>query len=68
MPNVQKDETKDDYLKRCMSDNEMNTKYPEQDQRFAICNVYWEEHLMDGYSNFCDFVKRNENTDTNGKT
>jgi len=63
MPNVQKDETKDEYLKRCMSDNEMNSKYPEQDQRFAICNVYWEEHLMSAFGKYIDTFAEKTYTD-----
>ena len=63
MPNVQKDESKDEYLKRCMSDNEMNSKYPEQDQRYAICNVYWEEHLMSAFGKYIDTFAEKTYTD-----
>lgn len=43
IPKPKKDETKDDFLKRCMADKIMLKEYPEKDQRFAICNKQWDD-------------------------
>jgi len=42
LPNPTSDESKDDFIDRCMADPAMNEEYPENDQRFAICNSQWE--------------------------
>ncbi len=34
-------------MDRCMADEVMITDYPDQDQRFAICNTQWEEKEKD---------------------
>ncbi len=49
MPLPNKNETKDDYLQRCMGSSEMQQYDPEQ--RYAVCNSYWkEEKLMNIFS------------------
>ena len=35
-------EDKDKFLQRCMS--ELNNEFPDQDQRYAVCNSYWDEY------------------------
>ena len=35
-------ETKDEFLGRCMGENKMVDEYPEQDQRYAVCNSYYD--------------------------
>lgn len=37
MPAPKKGESQDKYIQRCMSDSEMNSKHPDQKQRYAIC-------------------------------
>ena len=50
MPLPNKNETKDDYLQRCMGSSEMQ-QY-DKDQRYALCNSYWkEEKLRNIFSN-----------------
>lgn len=44
MPYPTKGETKDHYLSRCMSDQEMNDKHPDQAERYAVCNSFWGEY------------------------
>ena len=34
-------ETKDEFISRCMS--EESSAFPNQSQRFAVCNNYWEK-------------------------
>ena len=41
IPKPKKDEKKDDFISRCMGDDVMNTEYPDQDQRMAVCSTQW---------------------------
>jgi hypothetical protein len=36
----------DNYIDRCMSDENMNTDYPDQKQRYAICLVTYEKQAQ----------------------
>lgn len=45
MPTPRKDETKDDFINRCMGDNEAVNDYPDESQRFAVCSSKWKEHF-----------------------
>jgi hypothetical protein len=38
IPNRRKDEQRDKFMSRCMSDTTMNKEYPDNGQRYAICN------------------------------
>lgn len=67
MPKPNPNEQKTDYLQRCMSDEEMNNKYPDSSQRYAICNSYWEEDKMSGFSNYINsFAGRKISFDYDG--
>jgi len=44
MPNPRKDESKDDYLQRCMGDEETLSKYPDESQRYAVCESMWSSY------------------------
>ena len=43
MPAPRPTEKKKQYLYRCMADPHMKSKYPRQDQRYAVCLVLWKE-------------------------
>ena len=43
IPKPRDDESQDDFMSRCMSDETMNDEYPDQDQRAAVCNQSWED-------------------------
>jgi len=36
-------ESHDDFIQRCMGDSKMNSEFPENDQRYAVCESYWSE-------------------------
>lgn len=36
-------ETQDEFISRCMGDDKMNSEFPEQSQRAAVCYAYWDE-------------------------
>lgn len=42
IPTPKKSETKDQFITRCMSSDVMKTEFPENAQRFAVCNSKWE--------------------------
>ena len=42
MPSPRDNETRDDFISRCMGDDEANRDFPDQSQRFAFCNSQWE--------------------------
>lgn len=41
IPTPQKDETKQEFIERCMSDDTMVKEYPNKGQRYAICLTQW---------------------------
>ena len=40
MPTRGKDEPRDEFLSRCMADPKMGEDFPNNDQRYAVCNSY----------------------------
>lgn len=40
-PNI--NESQQDFVSRCMSNNTMKSEYPDQDQRLAVCYTQWRE-------------------------
>ena len=43
MPKPKSNEEHSDYMKRCMSNDEMNNKFPDNKQRYAVCQSYWSQ-------------------------
>lgn len=41
-------ETRDEFIDRCMSDAEAVDDYPDAEQRFAVCNAFWDKK-QEGY-------------------
>lgn len=46
MPQPRADETKDDFISRCMGDSEARSDYPDEAQRRAVCESFWESRDM----------------------
>lgn len=42
LPKPKGDETKDQFIERCMGDETMRSEFPDEDQRYAICHAQWE--------------------------
>jgi lambda family phage portal protein len=42
MPTPEAREEQEDFYDRCMADDTMNSEYPEDKQRFAVCRAQWE--------------------------
>ena len=49
MPTPRPQESKDEYLERCMGDEETIAKYPENEQRYAVCNSLWDAEALSRY-------------------
>jgi hypothetical protein len=49
MPMPGSSETEDEFLSRCMSDEEAMSDFPDEDQRYAVCISNWEGKA-DGFS------------------
>jgi len=43
LPKPKTNESKSDFLDRCMGDSVANKEFPDEKQRFAMCNSQWEE-------------------------
>jgi HK97 family phage prohead protease len=51
LPKPKKDESKDDFLDRCMASDAMNEEYPDNKQRYAVCVTQWESKETDAMPN-----------------
>jgi len=47
LPNLGDKESKDEFLSRCMSDEKMNSEYPDRSQRYAICMRQSKANIME---------------------
>lgn len=47
MPTPNAGETRDEFIDRCMGDSEAVADYPDEDQRYAVCNSFWEGKAME---------------------
>jgi hypothetical protein len=45
IPKPRKDESKKDFIQRCMTDDTMTFEYEDIDQRLAVCSTTYEENL-----------------------
>ena len=52
MPKPTPSETKDEFLTRCMGDEEALNDFPDEAQRYAVCNSKWEESKMSAISKY----------------
>ena len=52
MPTPKPQEPHDEYISRCMSDEETLNKYPDEEQRYAVCESMWSESKQSAYSKF----------------
>ena len=43
LPTPKNNENKDDFMQRCMADPKMGDEYDTNEQRYAVCNVQWED-------------------------
>ena len=52
MPTPSSNETHEEWIKRCMGDSESVSSYPDEAQRYAVCESKWKEDRMSAYQNY----------------
>lgn len=52
MPQPSANENKEEFISRCMGDEEAVNDFPDEAQRFAVCSSKWEESKMTALSKF----------------
>ena len=56
LPTVNNGESREDFIDRCMGDSKMNTEFPDQWQRFAVCRSIYEKMRTDQLSDDLDKI------------
>jgi hypothetical protein len=63
MPNKRPNESREDFLTRCMGDSEMNSEFPDNEQRYAVCitiaKLKEEYYAQESYNDYPDSVSNN---------
>lgn len=54
MPKPKSDESRKDFMERCMIDPESVNIFPNVSQRYAVCNSVWTTDRMTSMSKFLD--------------
>jgi hypothetical protein len=57
MPQPIKGEKKDTFIKRCMGDEESVGAFPDESQRYAVCNRVWETHAREAMKAYVKSLK-----------
>jgi len=47
LPEPKQEEKKQDFIARCMSNKTMDDEFPDEEQRFAVCNSLWKQKRGD---------------------
>jgi hypothetical protein len=58
MPQPIKGEKKDTFIQRCMSDEESVGAFPDESQRYAVCNRVWETHAREAMTAYVKSLKK----------
>lgn len=58
IPKPRANETQDDFISRCMGDDVMNSEYPDQKQRAAVCYSTWRDRKDDKMASL--FVRKGD--------
>jgi hypothetical protein len=48
LPKPIENESKKDFISRCMGDKVMNNEYSDNPMRYAICNTLWDKNKNQG--------------------
>ena len=60
MPEPKQDESRDEFISRCMSDEMMNTEFKDPKQRAAVCNSQFERRKKSKGTASWDDVRRGD--------
>lgn len=63
MPDKKPNESREDFLTRCMSDSEMNREFPDNEQRYAVCitkaKLKEEYYAQETFNDYPESVSNN---------
>ena len=63
MPDKRPNESREDFLTRCMGDSEMNSEFPDNEQRYAVCitkaKLKEEYYAQESYNDYPESVSNN---------
>ncbi len=63
MPDKKPNESREDFLTRCMSDAEMNREFPDNEQRYAVCitkaKLKEEYYAQETFNDYPESVSNN---------
>ena len=57
LPTPKNNESEDEFISRCMSDDQAEKDFPDQDQRLAVCFSQFEEKKESTLKSFGEFIK-----------
>jgi hypothetical protein len=63
MPRPKSDESRKEFMERCMADPESTSVFPDASQRYAVCNSVWTTDRMTSMSKFLDSYAEKTYTD-----
>lgn len=43
LPKPKQDESENDFISRCMTNETMKKEFPKSDQRYAVCQKEWDK-------------------------
>lgn len=58
MPQPIKGESKDKFLQRCIADEESVKSFPDESQRYAVCQRVWETHKREALKQYVNSLKK----------
>lgn len=58
MPQPIKGEGKEKYIARCMAAEESVNSFPDESQRYAVCNRVWETHKREALTQYVNSLKK----------
>lgn len=68
IPKPGSNEKRDNFLGRCMADELMVSEYPDEKQRYAICNNQWEESMnFKGFDDWIEIFRGGRQIDSEGR-
>lgn len=44
LPEPKEGESEKEFISRCMTDESMESEFPESDQRYAVCQKQWDNN------------------------
>ena len=63
IPKPNSDESRQNFLKRCMGDDTMTSEYTDTDQRLAVCTNEYDSNKEDSIENDEKHIRAVEETD-----